>query len=545
MKENRNELIQNYLSKHRILGKCQREYKKLLSTKLLNRKEAIVEASNLRNISQLRQEKDIIKAQIWVASGATHMQENRVQLNTINCHVACQEMLSDDIKNLKHQILHFNRQVKRMDKDIYTLNRKTIPDNQHQAHVARVRTTLQLLENKLEVNVRRECTFNASNAKLKEEIVKLLNDRTIFNNEYSKVISKLNSDKKYLLDLIDYALMTFENCIAVYEKIDNANKKEARDSELRKIEVQGLTRQISQDNENQAFVVGKAKRRKLADLEAREYKRRDLYRQKSQKKINLYNKVLKKILDYSKTNNVQHVIEKYQEQESLYYSYFNYFNRLSYHMTLLDNSVNRLFSNIIELKKDNSNVLDRQLSTISNLEEILNSKMNKNLELVMEKDRRDVQLYELLHGMEVIFKYTRADSAPLQFLLGDHTQITISNVARFSQIAEKRLNDIVQFVYYTQRKDGKRLKGGYTVWEIQKYNEHPTELQDIVLTQQCPECAEAEAVNEDDRNLAVLSLDEIKVKLREDVNQPEMQYRLHSISQCRLPRSRVLASKRN
>ena len=37
---------------------------------------------------------------------------------------------------------------------------------------------------------------------------------------------------------------------------------------------------------------------------------------------------------------------------------------------------------------------------------------------------------------------------------------------------------------------------------------------------------------------------QVKKKLREKVPQPEMQYRLHSLSQCRLPRSRMLANKR-
>jgi coiled-coil domain-containing protein 63/114 len=36
----------------------------------------------------------------------------------------------------------------------------------------------------------------------------------------------------------------------------------------------------------------------------------------------------------------------------------------------------------------------------------------------------------------------------------------------------------------------------------------------------------------------------IKEKLKEKVKAPEMQYRLHTISKCRLPRSRMIANRR-
>jgi len=113
------------------------------------------------------------------------------------------------------------------------------------------------------------------------------------------------------------------------------------------------------------------------------------------------------------------------------------------------------------------------------------------------------------------------------------------------KLLETRVQELTASVYVMERQEEGRFD--YVVKQIEKICELPTDLNDIVLTQQCPECAEGEAFNMDEGGDGVLvhTVAEAKKKLYEKVTQPEMQYRLHSISQCRLPRSRLLAAKRN
>ncbi|XP_030369956.1 uncharacterized protein LOC115622090 [Scaptodrosophila lebanonensis] len=542
---NKSSFLESYLLKHRDLGKRQREYKKILSSKLKTRKETIIEASYENAITQLMEEKDDLRAQIWVATGVTHKKKNDRHLNLIRCHVDCQENLTEDIMRLKVSINNMEREISRVDKQIYDLNRLTVPDQQHQAHVARVRKKMMILENSLEVGVRQECGFTAANADLREQLIRILNHRTFFNESYTKMVQKLNSDKKYLVDLIEYALNTFDGCIDVYEKIDNIAKREAKERELRKIEMQGIMRKVAADADNTAFLECKAKVRILADLQPKEYRRRDEFRRKHNKKINLYNSVLQKILDYTNSHNVEEVIEKFQQQESLYYSFFNYANEMSYHITLLNNSVNRLFEDIIMLKRDNSHTLLDQLELISNLEEEVNNKQASNVTLHNAREQNDTRLENLLQGVETLCEMCMVDSTPLSSLLGDHTHVNLVNVRRFLKILERRIQELTACVYVNERQDEGNFD--YVVKQIEKICELPTDLNDIVLTQQCPECAEGEAFNMDDGGDGVIihTVTEAKKKLYEKITQPEMQYRLHSISQCRLPRSRLLAAKRN
>uniref|UniRef100_A0A1I8P7W5 ODAD1 central coiled coil region domain-containing protein n=1 Tax=Stomoxys calcitrans TaxID=35570 RepID=A0A1I8P7W5_STOCA len=539
--------LQVYLSKQKELSKQQREYKKILSTKLKSRKETIIEARYQNAIEQLKQEKDDLKAQIWVANGWTHVRENKRCLRNIKGHVATQEKVTADIGKLKVDIRNLEREIGRVDRQIYELNRQTVPENQHQAHVAKVRRKMSILENQLELSIRRECTFTAANAELREELVKVVNQRTLFNESYSKLVQKLNSDKKYLIELIEYALGKFDNCIDIYAKIDNTLKKETKERNLRRLEMQDIMRKIAADSDTSAFMETKGKARDLAALQPKEVARREKFRQNHQRKIGLYNKILEKIQDYTQTQNVEKIIEKFQQQESLYYSYFNYANELSYHMTHLTNSVDRLYQDIDSLKKSNVNTLQNQLETIEHLEQTLAERKQKNSELQKVREANDQRLYSLLQGIETLFKMSHCDASPLKALLGNHSHVDLFNVRRFLKILEKRIFDITASVYVLERQDEAKSYGDYVVKQIEKICEWPTDLDDIVLTQQCAECAEAEALNGDDGGdgAVVNSIEQTKEKLCKKVVQPEMQYHLHSITQCRMPRSRILAAKRN
>jgi len=167
------------------------------------------------------------------------------------------------------------------------------------------------------------------------------------------------------------------------------------------------------------------------------------------------------------------------------------------------------------------------------------------MELHKARENNDARLENLLQGVETVCEMCSIDASPLTKLLGDHTHVNLVNVNRFLKLLETRVQELTASVYVMERQEEGRFD--YVVKQIEKICELPTDLNDIVLTQQCPECAEGEAFNMDEGGDGVLvhTVAEAKKKLYEKVTQPEMQYRLHSISQCRLPRSRLLAAKRN
>ncbi|XP_053952701.1 outer dynein arm-docking complex subunit 1 [Anastrepha ludens] len=543
---NKKNFLEYYLQKQKELSRRQRQYKTVLSTKLRSRKETIVTQSYQNTIDQLRAEKDTLRAQIWVASGETFRRQNNRAIRNIQCHIACQEHLGDDIRHTKESISNLEREISRVNRQVYDLNRRTVPDSQHQAHVARVRKKLDILENQLEVGVRSECAFTAINSELRGELIMLLHHRTSFNDIYTKLAQRLNSDRKYIVDLIDYALGTFERCINAYEKMSILNKKDAKDHELRMVEMQAIMRRKAADAANYEFMDCKGHERIMDDLQPKEYQRRERFRQQHRKKINLYNDVLQKIFAYTNSKDVDAVLTKFMEEKGIYYSYFTYSNELSYHMTILNKSVNQLYNEVAELKFTNHNTLQNQLETIEKLEETLKTKQKKNEDLREVRDENDKRLEKLLQGIQLIRDESHTDCKSLDALLGDFSKINLFNMRDYLKILEKRIHSLMVAQFIRERQTPAKRQGEYIVRDVHKICEYATPIDDIVLTQQCPECGEADATNAEDADgEGILSMQTVLKKLYERVVQPEMQYRLHSISQCRMQKSRMLAAKRN
>ncbi|XP_054726661.1 outer dynein arm-docking complex subunit 1 [Anastrepha obliqua] len=543
---NKKNFLEHYLQKQKELSRRQRQYKTVLSTKLRSRKETIVTQSYQNTIDQLRAEKDTLRAQIWVASGETFRRQNNRAIRNIQCHIACQEHLGDDIRHTKECISNLEREISRVNRQVYDLNRRTVPDSQHQAHVARVRKKLDILENQLEVGVRSECAFTAINSELRGELIMLLHHRTSFNDIYTKLAQRLNSDRKYIVDLIDYALGTFERCINAYEKMSILNKKDAKDHELRMVEMQAIMRRKAADAANYEFMDCKGHERIMDDLQPKEYQRRERFRQQHRKKINLYNDVLQKIFAYTNSKDVDAVLTKFQKEKGIYYSFFTYSNELSYHMTILNKSVNQLYNEVAELKFTNHNTLQNQLETIEKLEETLKTKQKKNEELREVRDQNDKRLEKLLQGIQLIRDESHTDCKSLDALLGDFSKINLFNMRDYLKILEKRIHSLMVAQFIRERQNPAKRQSEYIVRDVHKICEWATPIDDIVLTQQCPECGEADATNAEDADgEGILSMHTVLKKLYERVVQPEMQYRLHSISQCRMQKSRMLAAKRN
>lgn len=544
LKQLRSEAVQSYINNQRDLMRQQRKYKKIINTRFFKRKEAIFRQGTLANIEHLKLEKDDVRAQIYAATGKTHLRENEHRLRQIRCHVVCQENLNGDIKELKSHIQLLTLQIKSVEKKIYDLNRTTIPENQNRAHVLEVRRTKENLENQLNVFVQRVCKYSASNATLRGEVVKMITSREFFHDLYNKMILQLDVGNRYLIDLIEYAQNTFENCTNIYEKINVLHKKSRHDLELRKIEMLAAARRTAQDNENFDFYIQKDKKRDLADLEPREYKRRAIFRKNYTRKNNLYDELLQKILKHSNTPRIETVIENFQDQESLYYSYFSYANEKNYHLTMLNTYLSDLYQQIDTYRDDNKNALDHQTELILELEKELEEHRKAKQEIIEQKRASDRTLQQYFREIHAIFGNCKANRKPLQNLLGDHSKVTVMNVKLFLQLLEKRVNHLVARVYITQKRDPKTKPSHYVVRNITKRVGTPTQLNDVVLTQQCPECAEGEVVHTDGTEVVIATLEEIRKQLHEKVTQPEMQYRLHSLSECRLERSRMLANSK-
>ncbi|XP_017475744.1 PREDICTED: uncharacterized protein LOC108365996 [Rhagoletis zephyria] len=509
--ELKSSFLREYSQKLSEVSKRQSDYRRALGTRLKNfRRNQIVETNLKTGIAKLRREGSDIKSQVWTAFGAAYNKNTADNLKAIKCHISCEEKLADGIQFLKAGIANINRALGQVTRQIYDLNRRTVPDTRAVENAIKARKRLMLLENQLEVGIHQECKMTAENRKLREELLEHLSMRKIFNDHYFKLIHALNSDKKYMTDLIGYAMHQFDASIELYEKFDILKKRDARDTEPKRMEMRALSSvKVALSNEME-FFKKKNTQRTLAPLQPKEYRRRQNMRESLKKRLAVNKDVLHKIFHYT------------------------------------GNSVNRLYSDIDDLKLENRNTMRVQLEQIQNMERYLHDKRKSNSELKNVSQNNNKRLTKLLQGFKLIRDYSKTDWSILQEVFGDYDEVNLHNLRQQLKLVEKRIFSILAAVYFLERENIQNDPNSYLVKQIEQFCDYVTDVDDIVLTQQCPECAEVDALNADGTESAgILPIESVKKKLCDKVTQPEMQYRLHSMSACRFPRARMLTAKRN
>lgn len=144
-----------------------------------------------------------------------------------------------------------------------------------------------------------------------------------------------------------------------------------------------------------------------------------------------------------------------------------------------------------------------------------------------------------------LFARLGCDRERLDRQLGDQRLATEFNVSGYLAVLEARLNEVLNFVYQADREAGGRLDPKRLVVRgVQRNKDAPTHITDVVLVQQCAECAEGDVNRYDEKVVLPMERPEVLASVREKTVTPEIQYRLHNLSKCRLPRSRALMSKR-
>uniref|UniRef100_A0A0A1WI14 Golgin subfamily A member 4 n=1 Tax=Zeugodacus cucurbitae TaxID=28588 RepID=A0A0A1WI14_ZEUCU len=516
----------------------QRQYRKDLEARLPNVRIKTMQLESYKHgCKKMKTEKDVLKAKIWTASGKCHDDKNDQALSSIKCFIECNETLSEEIQKLKLYINNLDRKLNVINKEICQMNmiqfQKSRKDLEH------AKRSLHLLEDQYENQIQMECKLTALSEKLRLNICELINDRRLYYSFYTKYIQKLTSENKYLTDLIDFALDQIQIGIDMFEKLDAQGKNFMYDLDKRKLEMETLQRIKTANDTMWEFHEKKFVKRKLTEIPMKEIVRREICRDKYIKKLNLYNKILKKILNYTKASDIEHVIDKFQEQESLYYSFSNHSNEISYRITLLNNSVARLFGELQELKIGNRNALRSQNGMIEKLENMLKVKRLNNINLKRKANVQNERIKKLFEGLQLIRDQTRVDISMLAVDFVDHKEINIKDIREQMKLIENRVQSLVCAIYKMERQKNRGIFKIYLVRDLYKVIDGPTELDQVVPATQCAECAEGDARNVDDAwNVNIMPIKDVKIWVSEKVGQPELQYRLHNVNQCRLTRSR-------
>lgn len=112
---------------------------------------------------------------------------------------------------------------------------------------------------------------------MREEIDHLLKDRAYFNKMYHQLVSRLSSNKKVMVDLIEQATLAYDQREEAQNKLRALKERGKLDVQQQRQEMRELQRCMDHDVKLHEFLSIKGQRRITADLEAREALKRSKY----------------------------------------------------------------------------------------------------------------------------------------------------------------------------------------------------------------------------------------------------------------------------
>lgn len=375
----------------------------------------------------------------------------------------------------------------------------------------------------------------------------MLCDRAVFNSYWLKIVNKLKDRRKFLLDMIERSNQAFNQGADFLDSFEKFKSRRALDRDFHMSEMIKMERQIDANQIMNMFLGGKGKKREMAPLEAREIQRRNKFKYDYTDRLSLYNGIIKNIQKFTGTLDIEKSIDFYLRKENEGFGFFSFLNELNHQIESLSKKHFDLSSKAVKSNDYNTHQLEFFEKRIDDLKKQFREDINTTLALKEDRDKHENKIAQFLDSILDILEILNCDLSTVQNRLGDYKKVTVFNVHEYLSLLEQRTNEVLAYVYCEQRKSTDLLIDDpkLIVKSLKRVENDVVAIEDIITTQQCPECAEGEDVNRFDTKLVYpLDHEAIKENMRKKVDAPEMAHRLHNLSKCNLPRSGIIAGRR-
>lgn len=547
-------------------------------------------------IEKYMKEKEYLDTILKSVMCKTHVETYENHVEFLDQHLACQNVLEEEIKLSKLHIQQIHSQLIRLDHKELQLRKTTTTDLQQREILRKAKRNYDIYVNRVYVSKQREGVVNEENRKLRQAIELMLYERAVFNKHWKSLVTELSHNKRFLTDLIERSILAFAKDEELYMRIDVMENRERMANYSQVAEMLQLLRKLDADKIYQDFLEAKGFRRQLMPLDEHEVKRREYVDQTLTNKLNVFWKIMHKILEvyceeYKKeiddakkkqkkgVDNKQPkkeddnkkklsseeqkkldnedkiketarkqlllwgVINEYCNKEKCYFAHFQYINEIYNQLEFLNTQVNHKqihITNGRDIQKEHkiaSAAEIKQLATFVDTEKkTTQAKQN-------ECTTNETELQKYMNQILEIFKMMKCDTTFIESLLGEKNNVTNFNIKLFLSSLESTLNKMLAYVYYRERKS--KVPVNKSTVKTSKRPKTVAPVPDVVVTTQCSECAEREDVNRYDETIVYPSKgNDTKTSVKKRLLANEMEYRMHNLSKCRLPKSRILVNKR-
>ncbi|XP_076760595.1 coiled-coil domain-containing protein 63 [Xylocopa sonorina] len=524
------------------LSKLKRQYRIMENDRGTCVEDARLQLRNQMNmIDRLEYEKAELVLRIRTAASKTFARKDEDTEEKLKCLLTMRDTYDDMIKTERQEIAELDDEIRKLTKENTILKRNVRTDAQLKESAIRQNRIIHMLENRLEVATKRFNLAVAENVKCREEIEQMLKERAQFTALWNKLLNQLNTGKQIINDLIEQATIAFNQRDEELNKIQALRERGLRDLKNHVSEMCELQRTMDNEMKLQEFLGVKGQYREMADLNAKRAAERKAQLEEKQNKISSYRQILQMIKEFTGEQEVDRLIAHFIKQEEENFALFSYVNELNDELEGLQSRMTQLTTAIEEAQASNERNGQEQTETLEKLKKeleeqtILADAAEENLA------QCDDVIEKLLKGIDSLFKAIRCDNSPILKLLGDHEQITRSNVMLYLGIIEKRITQMFHKVYWLDRATKTQQ---LRLDEERRPRLKVPPIEYVAPTQPCALCVEKEELQIVSEGMEQpLTRDEATKKLKERLEEDYTEL-LHNISGCLLPAARKVIQKR-
>uniref|UniRef100_A0A182NDZ5 ODAD1 central coiled coil region domain-containing protein n=1 Tax=Anopheles dirus TaxID=7168 RepID=A0A182NDZ5_9DIPT len=424
-------------------------------------------------------------------------------------------------------------QIKRANDELDSAT-KTVPSDFVFAEaLEKSRRQLMAMESRLHNARLLEGKLHAENRNQRNITDNMLVERKLYNRQWQQYVLELNRNRKFLLDMIERATLAFNQGEDLCHRIDSLKAQENKDKRARVQQMVEVERQIVGTRHDNEFLRAKQFQRSVAELDPRLVRKRDLFKEAHRANINRFGVIINDTKTYLQLEAVQGVLYEIEKQQDKYMALFKYMNATNANIEEANGIARDLDKDSERLHEgERRKRLADERHVKSEIQQLQNAHIHTmalKQETLAQQEALEVKLVIVKQALSLVGCDREEMAALLTGSNGrsDRNQLSEDRLMKTLSTIERKVLNLVQLS------------------STGPPAEQDPPVSALYGSQQCAECAEGQDVNQHDERI-VLPTDHrhLVENVQRRTTAPEMQYRLHTLSQCKLPRSRMLVNKR-
>jgi len=430
------------------LARLQRQYRVMEN----ERKEKTLNARILRGtqetaITQLEKELKELDTNMKLANSPGMKKQDRENSKTLKNFMMSQDEYLRLVNKETEEIQSLDRQISEIEEKINAQHRQMGGvHNSHQRHVT-TQHTIRVLENRLNKATREFNEMLAQNAKLREDIQHLRNQRGIFDTIHKRLCKNLVGKKREQLELIEQSTQAFDQRDEAEQKMATLQDRNQKDLAQYNMEYKELMRQLDHDTALKKFLLDKAQERwELAESCANERKKN--FEAKSERQAE---KTLKEYLDAFRAiktitgeDQNEKLVERFIQMEDQNFAMFTYVNEINNQLERKNDEIRMLENEIKIYKADAEQSIEAKMTELAEVDVIYQSKSASADIKSTQMAEQTSLLSDLRAGVSTIFENTGCSKEQIKNRLGNQTEVTNQNIMDYLSVIEEKANDMVK-----------------------------------------------------------------------------------------------------